>query len=222
MMARLKGYLARDVLKRGAPRFNHSSSYWDERYRRSGNSGAGSYGRLADFKAATMNQLIQQYGAKSMVEWGCGDGAQLCRFEVQRYLGIDVSPEAIGLCRRRFANDASRQFMTLDDANRGPLPKMDLSVSLDVIYHLVEDDTYDTYMGKLFSSAAVAVVVYASNFDERWSGAHIRHREFTAWVDRHRPDWHLAEHLPNPYPFDPRNERTTSFADFYVFTRAAK
>src|SRR5579859_8234848 len=57
--------------------FRGSSTYWEERYRAGGNSGAGSYGRLAEFKAEVLNGFVHSRGIRSVVEFGCGDGAQL-------------------------------------------------------------------------------------------------------------------------------------------------
>ena len=36
------------------------SNYWDQRYKKGGNSGAGSYGRLAEFKAEIINKFIKE------------------------------------------------------------------------------------------------------------------------------------------------------------------
>ena len=38
--------------------FAGSAAYWEERYRRGGNSGAGSYGKLAEFKAEVINDFV--------------------------------------------------------------------------------------------------------------------------------------------------------------------
>lgn len=40
---------------------------------RGNNSGAGSYGRLADFKAEIINQFVTENDVREVVEWGCGD-----------------------------------------------------------------------------------------------------------------------------------------------------
>ncbi|HFK5799472.1 TPA: hypothetical protein ACG0L7_003353 [Enterobacter hormaechei subsp. oharae] len=54
--------------------FRHSAQYWDDRYRLAGNSGAGSYGRLADFKANVLNDFVAREKIGSVAEFGCGDG----------------------------------------------------------------------------------------------------------------------------------------------------
>src|ERR1700689_4886366 len=70
----------------------HSPSYWDSRYAGGGNSGDGSYGNLAKFKASVLNQFVAENRIASVVEFGCGDGNQVSLAEYPRYVGIDVSP----------------------------------------------------------------------------------------------------------------------------------
>lgn len=198
-------------------KMNHfkSSDYWDRRYRIGGNSGAGSYGRLAKFKAEFLNTFIREHQVSSVIEYGCGDRAQLDLARYPSYLGIDVSTKAVDICRTRFAGDESKRFMQLD----GVTPDLvaDLSLSLDVIYHLVEDSTFDAYMRLLFESARNFVIVYSSNVEEECSAKHVRHRQFTRWVEQNKPNWHLSLILKNRYPFDPEDPEQTSFADFYVY-----
>jgi hypothetical protein len=203
------------LLRRGPPRrFRDSASYWDERYRRRSDSGVGSYGRLAEFKAEVVNQLA---AGRPVIEWGSGDGAQLALFEVTSYVGVDVSSTAIENCRRRYAGDLSRTFLTLEEAHEQH-PTAPVALSLDVIYHLVEDDVYSGYMRDLFGSATEAVIVYSSNIEASdQSAAHVRHRRFTDWVAEYAPNWVLDEHIPNRYPWDPELPEATSFSDFHVF-----
>ncbi len=193
--------------------FKGSSDYWERRYRTGGNSGAGSYGRLARFKADTLNRFVAEHGITSVVEFGCGDGAQLDLAEYPRYLGLDVSPAAVGACRRRFEHDHTKTFGLLGIQ----VEQHDLALSLDVIFHLVEDDVFERHMEALFDASSCFVGIYASNKDEKTPEPHIRHRRFTDWVDRMRPDWRLIDTIPNAYPFDRRNTDQTSFANFYFF-----
>jgi hypothetical protein len=57
--------------------------------------------------------------------------------------------------------------------------------------------------------------------DQDWSRKHVRHRQFTRWIAGNKPEWGLRSVTRNPYPFDVADQRNTSFADFYVFARAA-
>ena len=102
--------------------FPGSSSYWEQRYRQGGTSGPGSFGRLAEFKAETLNGFVARMGVQSVIEFGCGDGAQLALAEYPPYVGIDVAESSISACRQRFAGDATKSFFLAGQipANLGP------------------------------------------------------------------------------------------------------
>ena len=207
----------RDLLRRRLE-FTGSSSYWEQRYRQGGNSGAGSYGRLAEFKAKTLNDFVARMGVQSVIEFGCGDGAQLALARYPRYVGIDVAERSILACRKHFATDATKSFYL---ASQLPTDhdRFDQVISLDVIYHLVEDEVFAAYMRSLFASAGRFVVIYSSNKIEPSEVPHIRHRPFTDWIEVHEPQWRKTGYLPNKYPYDPTRPGETSFADFYFFER---
>lgn len=212
------GPLARWVYFRVATlRFRSSEEYWQQRYRIGGASGSGSVGRLARFKADVLNELMHRHGLASVVEFGCGDGSQLALAEYQRYLGLDISAVAIERCRSRFQHDTTKSFAMLGAMDPG---RHEAALSLDVIYHLIEDEVFETYMARLFDAALRVVVIYSSNGTGVPPAPHVRHRQFTDWVELHRRDWILNEVIPNRYPYDPANDEETSFADFYVFTRS--
>ena len=67
----------------------------------------------------------------------------------------------------------------------------------------------------------MAVIVYSSNKNQIWA-PHVRHRRFTDWIETNRPDFKLVQHVPNRFPFDEEDPEHTSFADFYVFEKAAQ
>ncbi len=202
-------------LRRRQGKFKSTSQYWDRRYRTGGNSGAGSYDRLAEFKANFLNMFVKEHQIVSVVEYGCGDGAQLKLARYPNYIGVDISPKAVEMCRNLFSGDTSKFFLHSDALASCPIG--DLSLSLDVVYHLVEDAVFDTYMRRLFESAKRFVIVYSSNMEQEWAGKHVRHRQFTRWVEQNKQDWFLQSTLKNAYPYDPAYPEQTSFADFYVF-----
>jgi hypothetical protein len=88
----------------------------------------------------------------------------------------------------------------------------DLALSLDVLYHLVEDQVFETYLGHLFGAGERYVVIYATNSEIPDGAPHVRHRRFTTWVQDNRPQWRLAQVTPGPNP-DLRR------ADFFVYER---
>jgi hypothetical protein len=207
-------------LRGGPPGFAGSAAYWQRRYARGQDSGAGSYGRFAEFKAGVLNGWVREHGVRSVIEFGCGDGNQLRLAQYPEYLGLDLSPVAIRACRKAFAGDATKRFLHLDDYAG---ERAELAASLDVVYHLVEDAVYEDYLRRLFAAATRFVAIYSSDTDDN-SGhraPHLRHRRFTPWVARHAPEWTLARHVPNPYPFD-GDPASTSFADFFIYARAGE
>ena len=202
---------------KGRPAFTTAAEYWEERYRAGGNSGAGSYNRLAQFKADVLNDLVRRAAIASVIELGCGDGAQLELARYPRYVGVDVSTRAVAMCRERYRGDASKAFFTTDTLPAGTVAEA--ALSLDVIYHLVEDATFERYMRSLFDAATRYVVIYSSNDERPWPSPHVRHRRFTTWIERQRPGWALEQLVRYAYPYDPHDEANTSFADFHVFRR---
>ncbi len=203
-------------------RFEHSSSYWEGRYRRGQTSGAGSYGRLARFKADFLNKFVRTRNVAGVVELGCGDGNQLSLSDYPRYVGLDVSPTAVDVCRQKFSGDPGKSFHVIDPRSSDEASReyrADMALSLDVIYHLVESDTFEAYMGTLFQLGQRYVIIYSSDHEQPSGMKHVRHRRFSRWVETRQSDWTLSAHVPNRYPFDESNGDETSFADFFVYER---
>lgn len=196
-----------------------SAAYWEARYRTGGHSGAGSYGRLADFKAAFINGFVAANRIASVLDLGCGDGNLLSLLHVPTYIGVDVAPSTLAACAARFADRTGISFLPYDRLEAAGTAELGLSI--DVIYHLVEDAVFADYMRALFGHASRFVLIYASNVDLAWPSPHVRHRRFSDHVARAHPDWRLLAHVPNRYPFDQAKPEDTSFADFFLFARGA-
>jgi len=197
-----------------------SGKYWEGRYAGGGNSGAGSYGRLADFKAEIINRMVDERGIRTAVDWGVGDGNQLTMLSIPNYLGVDVSQTVVEAARKKWSKDASKSFIHVSEL---PLSeKHDLSMSIDVIFHLVEDKVFSQYMNRLVDASRRWVLVYSSNYEgTKVAGHHVRHRKFTDWMEMNAPHFRLVEEIPNRYPFDESNQDHTSFADFFLFEKEA-
>jgi SAM-dependent methyltransferase len=184
--------------------FRGSKQYWEARYRLGGHSGNGSRGRNAEHKAAVLNNFIARHGTESIIEFGCGDGYQLGMLDCPEYIGVDVSPTVIRTCREKYAVDPGKRFMHLDEYDGS---KADLSMSLDVIFHLVEDDVYEDYLDRLFSAGRRFVVIYSTSRDMRETGVpHVRHRDVAADCAQHYPSFRrMVEDesaLPPPMAID--------------------
>ncbi|MDR1348562.1 MAG: class I SAM-dependent methyltransferase [Prevotellaceae bacterium] len=200
--------------------FKTSQQYWVARYKRGGNSGAGSYHRLAEFKADVINKFIKDNNVSTVIEFGCGDGNQLRYFNIPLYVGYDVSLVAVKLCTKIFQKDKNKTFKLLDKEID---ETADLTLSLDVIFHLIEDKVFTEYMERLFNSSERFVIIYASNYNKQINvngqTSHVRHRKFTEWIDKYAANFKLIEYIPNKYPFKEDEPDITSFADFYIFQK---
>lgn len=198
------------------PAFSTSEKYWEDRYRMGGNSGPGSYSNLAIFKAEVINNFVSEHGIQSVIDFGCGDGNQLKYLDIDQYLGLDVSKTAIKRCKKKFRDDPSRQFRQVEDYRS---EKAELCLSLDVIFHLIEEPVFVTYMQRLFSASDRFVIIYASNTNvNNEPASHFKHRKFTDWIDQNQKDFELIGFIPNKYPYDGDGENT-SVSDFYIFQK---
>lgn len=195
-----------------------SSQYWEQRYALGGNSGAGSYGRLAEFKADVINRFVADHDIQSIIEFGSGDGSQLELARYPAYTGVDVSANAVQQCQAKFKNDPSKRFL-LASSPEVEKAHAELAMSLDVIYHLVEDAVYDRYMTGLVAAGGKFVCIYSSNVARMSPATHVRHRVFMDWMRTKAPAWKLILKVDNPFPEDPQQPDETSWADFYFFEK---
>lgn len=195
-----------------------SKKYWERRYEMGENSGDGSYGRLAKFKKeVVINSFIKKNKIQSVLEFGCGDGNQLSLFKCKKYIGLDVSETAIKLCISKFNSDKSKSFFIYNPdcfSDNHNIFNAELVLSLDVIYHLIENSVFNLYMKHLFSSARKFVIIYSSNSEKNsfYNSPHYRNREFTSWVEKYASKWKLVNVIKNIY-----HEKTLS--DFYIYKK---
>jgi len=202
--------------------FPGSAAYWENRYNAGGTSGVGSYGKLAEFKASVLNWFVAEKKITSVIEFGCGDGNQLLYAIYPRYIGLDVARKAIRLCQEKFKNDVTKSFFLYDPecfVDGAGVLRADLALSLDVLFHLVEDQVFTRYMGLLFQAGQRFVIIYSSNHDEITCSPHEREREFTNYVAAHFPQWELIAKIENQYPLSKYPAPLGSLADFYIYER---
>lgn len=195
----------------------HTNEYWEKRYKWGGTSGSGSYNRLAEFKADVINGFIKEKSIKSVIEWGCGDGNQLGMFLPLDYRGYDVSKTAVELCKDKYRDDTHKSFSQYD-GEEITVEKADMSMSLDVIFHLIEDENFEHYMKNLFFSAEKYVCIYSNNADIKLA-THVKGREFTKYVETNFPEWRLEKFVKNKYPYDAEDKENTSMSDFYFYKK---
>lgn len=195
-------------------RYPGSPAYWERRYARGGDSGAGAAGRLAAYKAEVLNRFVREHNIQSVTEFGCGDGQQLRLADYPAYCGLDISKTAIARCRSLFAADASKKFEIYKPDTFSPDDfQADMTLSLEVVFHLTEEDLYRLHLQHLFTCARRWVVIFSSDEEDTTGGVfpHFRPRRFTPDVP---PGWVLRERLANPH-------RDISVSDLFFFEKSS-
>ena len=141
--------------------------------------------------------------------------------EYPQYIGLDISSQAVKLSSKIFSEDSTKNFFVYDPNQFETNQKnfsAELVLSLDVIYHLVEDHVYRKYLTNVFSSAKKFVVIYSTN--EEVPGIlhsrHVRHRRFTCDVEKWFPDWQLKDTIKNNQPKNKSKINEPSI-DFFIF-----
>tara|TARA_B110000116_G_scaffold74534_1_gene64671 strand:+ start:686 stop:1324 length:639 start_codon:yes stop_codon:yes gene_type:complete len=192
-----------------------SSRYWEKRYLKGGDSGYGSYGYLAEYKAEIINNFINNNSINTVIEFGSGDGNQLKYMNYKNYIGFDVSNYIIRKCRNKYKDDSTKQFNLYSNYNN---EISELTLSLDVIFHLIEEDIFIDYMKKLFNASNKYVIIYSSNTNNQLTHMvkHFRNRKFTDWIEANQPDFKLIKFIKNDFPYEKLKEKG-SVSDFYIY-----
>jgi predicted O-methyltransferase YrrM len=202
-----------EYLKDTDPTTFDSSTYWDERYKVGGNSGRGSYGYLAKYKGSIIQSILKKHEIQSMIDYGVGDGNQTRYYKTPpTYVGIDISPTAIQMCKDMFYYNHDKTFYTTNEYfSLHKDTKYELAVSCDVILHLTDDKVYQEYMQTLFSLSSKYVLIYTLDQDINHA-MHVRFRKFTPYIESTFPDLELMEMVPNKY-----KEQPIPLPNFYLY-----
>jgi SAM-dependent methyltransferase len=184
---------------------------WDNHYRAGYNSGAGSYGKLAGFKAQTINEFIADHGIQTVLDIGCGDGNQLSLLNCPEYFGVDVSPTAVELCKKKFSSDPTKHFNLYMPNGENDLPECDLVLSLDVLYHIIPEEEFTQTLNDIFTHAEYMVILYTVLSDIGTKNSHIYTRNTMQYIEKYI-DWEVTEIICQKYPKE-------SGADFIILEK---
>jgi len=194
-----------------------STDFWERRYKNGGNSGAGSYGRIARQKSDFLTSFITNHAIRTMVEYGCGDGNNLRLTEERnpelRIIGVDVSRTALRWCKEKMPRQT---FLHKDEFNDGFPQKnepVDLVVSLEVIFHLIEDEVFQAYMDSLTGIGSEWLIILSPDEDENVIDAHVKKRKYTN-------SRHLRERYEMVEEVDFRSAKC--FSDWKIFRKKNK
>ncbi|MCB0528206.1 MAG: class I SAM-dependent methyltransferase [Saprospiraceae bacterium] len=180
-------------------RYPGAVKYWEKRYADGGDSGPGSVGRLAAYKAETVNRFVREHNIFDVIDFGCGDGKQLLLADYPTYTGLDISASAVAQCRELFREDTTKRFEVYRPEKFEPAPyQADMALSMEAIFHLTETHLYNRYMQHLFATARKWVLIFSSDTDDPPGGPfpHFRSRCFSSDVPQ---GWELRKRLDNPH-----------------------
>lgn len=182
-------------------------NFWENRYKTGGNSGSGSYGENAEHKATVINDYVTKYSIKTISDFGCGDGNQISLLKgYENYSGYDISEYILNKCKEKFTG---MPMVFYDDMLK--MPEADLCMSLDVMYHIVDEKDYKFYLDQLFGKSKRFVLIYSSNFEgKEVVGKYILHRKFTDWVEKYYLEFKFVEEVGN---------YLQTAAQFYLYER---
>jgi SAM-dependent methyltransferase len=179
----------------------NAKEYWNKRYVEGGNSGDGSYNTMAEFKSEIINEFISTTKCYDMIDLGCGDGNQLEYFNRIKYVGVDVSPYILEKCKEKFASDELKSFIHYDEA-KNLSRKFGVAISLDVVFHIIDDNEYAEYFDLLFKLPDRYVILYAIPPDDgtiQW-GEHMKIRDNESYIKERFTDWKLIKKIDAKYP----------------------
>lgn len=176
-----------------------SYQYWAERYINTNFKNSSGNGRLKfrlRYKAKMLNKIFETYTITKIADFGCGDGLLASRLKCAKYYGIEINSEIVSNLKNKFFEKKEFEFSTKFESRWRN--KIDASISVDVIFHLVEKDVYQKYMNELFSTDAKYVIIRAYNHESQGTGrnSHILHREFLNTVKKYFPNYNLINESP--------------------------
>lgn len=139
--------------------------------RRPDNSGLGSRGQLAKFKADFVSKFVKDNNIQTMIDFGCGDLHNSSMIEVPSYLGVDIVEHKMPENPKAdvFETTVSRfdEFECEEPA--------DMVLCMDVLYHILENeqDYLKAALENMLKSTKKYLVIYAQDsYDKNivWKG----------------------------------------------------
>lgn len=170
--------------------------YWENRYKtrkktsKGYGSGIGSEGKENEYKTNYVNDFIAKNNIKTVIDYGCGAGnftIGLTGFE--HYIGYDISQSCIDFCINRFKNRDNLTFTT-DTALLSS--DYELGLSIDVLFHQVNDNDYIEHLMMLFRHKYV--IIYSHDTDEnKIQNEHVLFRKISKTIAEMFPNYRLTK-----------------------------
>lgn len=151
-------------------------------------SGFGSGIRYTESLRARMPQLIDRYSIKTVFDAGCGDFnwmQRIINLVDVRYTGADIVEDLIVGNTKKYGNDKTR--FVIKDVRLSPIPKSDLVICRDVLFHLSNSDVMITLRNLLNSKSRLYLLT-----------SHLSSKEFSN-VDIETGDFRRLDLLSQPF-----------------------
>lgn len=130
--------------------------YWDRRYAHGGTSGLGSVGKFRDWKWSVIEQEIAPID--DVIDVGCGDLTfWQNRKRPDQYTGIDISETIIN--RNRKVWPGANFICSSADVELQLKPSR-IVFCLDVLFHIMDEETYCAILNNLASYSREWIFVY--------------------------------------------------------------
>lgn len=153
-------------------------AFWNNRYLQWWHSWAGSYNENGIFKADFINNFIKENNIIDVIEFWCWDWSNLALYKAKHYLWLDVSEKAIEICKEKFKNDFKKEFEVYDPNK--DYWKYDLSLSLDVTYHILDRKEWEDYINQVINAWKFAI--FYSFPKPNWHAPHINDFAFEEYL----------------------------------------
>lgn len=131
--------------------------FWDFRYRTTPDlgSGVGSRGQVLDYKRSILEPILKEAAERQVLDVGCGDLETFVTFGLTKYLGIDLSEQALSIARSKRPDwsFATTPLSSIPDNFAA------LSVCLDVLIHQKSAESYDQVINDLVRATTDVVIV---------------------------------------------------------------
>jgi len=137
-----------------------------------------------------VREALPDNAITSVLDLGCGDGLNASLIDAPNYTGVDISLTAIKSAMQR-CRGQSKQF-----SQSMPSTPSELTLSMDVAYHLVEDGVFERYLRDL-GTASRYCLIYSTDADAAQIG-HVRHRVVSEPFLSINQDWSLVARAANP------------------------
>ena len=132
--------------------------FWNNRYKNYPQlgSGVGSRGEILDYKRRLLKYVTFPFIDSKVLDVGCGDLELTKTMKFNNYLGIDISNEALELCRQKRPD---WEFKNLPISNLNDV--FDLVICFDVLIHQSNNKDFENLINEICNKSQKRVLIGA-------------------------------------------------------------